>query len=61
MLIVWGENDQIIPAAGAESCRHDLKNVDCQLLDAGHFDPETNGAEIAGRMRDFPGKRVRGE
>lgn len=47
MLIVWGKNDQIFPAAGAEPYRRDLKNVDYHLLDAGHFALESNGDEIA--------------
>jgi pimeloyl-ACP methyl ester carboxylesterase len=61
VLIVWGKNDQIFPAAGAEPYRRDLKTVDFHLLDAGHFALETKGAEIAGLMRDFLGKHVRGD
>jgi pimeloyl-ACP methyl ester carboxylesterase len=61
VLIVWGKNDQIFPAAGADPYRRDLKNIDFHLLDAGHFALETNGAEIVGLMRDFLGKHVRGE
>jgi pimeloyl-ACP methyl ester carboxylesterase len=59
MLIVWGKNDQIFPAAGAEPYRRDLKDIEFHLLDAGHFALETNGAEIAGLMRDFLGKHLR--
>jgi pimeloyl-ACP methyl ester carboxylesterase len=61
VLIVWGKNDRIFPAAGAEPYRRDLKDVDFHLLDAGHFALETNGAEIVGLMRDFLGKHLRGE
>jgi pimeloyl-ACP methyl ester carboxylesterase len=61
VLIVWGKNDRIFPAAGAEPYRRDLKNIDFHLIDAGHFALETNGAEIAGLMRDFLGKHLRGE
>jgi pimeloyl-ACP methyl ester carboxylesterase len=61
VLIVWGKHDQIFPAAGAEPYRRDLKTIDFHLLDAGHFALETNGAEIAGLMRDFLGKHLRGE
>jgi pimeloyl-ACP methyl ester carboxylesterase len=61
VLIVWGKNDQIFPAAGAEPYRRDLKHIDFHLLDAGHFALETNVAEIAGLMRDFLGKHLRGE
>ena len=58
MLIAWGKNDQIFPAAGAEPYKRDLKTIDYHLLDAGHFALETNGDEIAKLMRDFLGKHV---
>ena len=41
MLIVWGKNDQIFPAAGAEPYKRDLKTLEFHLLDAGHFALET--------------------
>jgi pimeloyl-ACP methyl ester carboxylesterase len=53
MLIVWGRNDQIFPAAGAEPYKRDLKTLEYHLLDAGHFALETNGDEIAKLMRKF--------
>lgn len=56
--IAWGKNDQIFPGAGAEAYKRDLKTLHFHLLDAGHFALETNGDEIAGRMRDFIGKHV---
>jgi pimeloyl-ACP methyl ester carboxylesterase len=58
MLIVWGKNDQIFPAAGAEPYKRDLKTLEYHLLDAGHFALETNGDEIAKLMREFLGKHV---
>ncbi len=58
MLIVWGKNDQIFPGAGAEPYKRDLKTLEFHLLDAGHFALETNGAEIAGFMREFLGKHL---
>jgi pimeloyl-ACP methyl ester carboxylesterase len=58
MLIAWGKNDKIFPAAGAEPYKRDLKTLEFHLLDAGHFALETNGPEIAGLMRDFLGKHV---
>jgi pimeloyl-ACP methyl ester carboxylesterase len=61
VLIVWGENDQIFPPAGAEPYKRDLKKLEYHLLDAGHFALETNGAEIVGLMREFLGKHVRGK
>lgn len=56
MLIVWGKNDQIFPAAGAEPYRRDLKNIDFHLLDAGHFALESNGNEIANHILAFLNK-----
>ena len=38
-LIVWGKNDQIFPPAGAEPYKRDLKTLDFNLLDTGHFVP----------------------
>jgi pimeloyl-ACP methyl ester carboxylesterase len=58
VLIAWGKNDQIFPAAGAEPYKRDLKTLHFHLLDAGHFALETNGDEIARLMRDFLGKHV---
>ena len=58
VLIVWGKNDKIFPAAGAETYKRDLKNLEFHLLDAGHFALETNGDEIAGLMREFLRKHV---
>jgi len=58
MLIVWGKNDKIFPAAGAEPYKRDLKTLEFHLLDAGHFALETNGEEMAERIREFMGKHV---
>lgn len=52
-LIVWGRNDEIFPAAGAEAFKRDLLNIDFHLLDAGHFALESNGPEIARLTRQF--------
>jgi pimeloyl-ACP methyl ester carboxylesterase len=53
LLIVWGKNDQIFPAAGAEPYKRDLKTLEYHLLDAGHFALETDGDTIARLMREF--------
>jgi len=58
MLVAWGKNDQIFPAAGAEPYKRDLKTLEFHLLDAGHFALETNGEEIAALMRDFFGRHM---
>ncbi len=52
-LIVWGANDAIFPAEGATPYLRDLPNAELHLLDAGHFALETNGPEIADKIRDF--------
>jgi pimeloyl-ACP methyl ester carboxylesterase len=58
MLIVWGENDEIFPAAGAEPYKRDLENLEYYLLDTGHFALETHVDEIADRMRTFLRREV---
>ncbi len=52
-LIVWGKNDEIFPAAGAEPYQRDLNNLEYHLIDTGHFALETHGDAIAELMRDF--------
>jgi pimeloyl-ACP methyl ester carboxylesterase len=56
-LIVWGKNDHIFPAAGAEPYRRDLKNLEFHLLDTGHFALEEDGARIAELIRGFLGRQ----
>ena len=53
MLIVWGKNDVIFPAEGAEPYKRDLNNIEFHLLDTGHFALEEDGDVIADRMRQF--------
>lgn len=52
-LIVWGENDEIFPAAGAHPYKRDLKNIDFHLLDTGHFALEEDSESIAEHIRYF--------
>ena len=52
-LIVWGQNDEIFPAAGAHPYKRDLKEVDFHLLDTGHFALEEDSAVIAEHIRRF--------
>jgi pimeloyl-ACP methyl ester carboxylesterase len=58
VLIVWGGNDQIFPAAGAAPYKRDLRTVEFHLLNAGHFALESDGDLIARLMRDFLGRHV---
>jgi pimeloyl-ACP methyl ester carboxylesterase len=52
-LIVWGQNDEIFPAAGAHPYKRDLKDLEFHLLDTGHFALEEDGAVIAQLIREF--------
>ncbi len=57
-LIVWGKNDVIFPPEGAEPYKRDLKNLDFNLLDTGHFALEEKGDVIADKIRAFMQDRV---
>lgn len=59
MLIVWGKNDFIFPAEGAEPYKRDLKNLEFHLLDTGHFALEEDGEVIAGYINNFLDKQVK--
>jgi len=52
-LIVWGKNDYIFPAEGAEPYKHDLPNLEFHLLDTGHFALEEEGDAITAHIRRF--------
>lgn len=60
-LIVWGKNDKIFPADGAYPYKRDLKNLEFHLLDTGHFALEEDGPQIAGYIRAFLSKNVKGK
>ena len=60
-LIVWGKNDQIFPAEGAEPYKRDLKNIEFHLLDTGHFALEEEGDRIAQLIQSFLAKQVTGK
>lgn len=57
-LIVWGKNDQIFPAQGAEPYKRDLKNLEFHLLNTGHFALEEDGDRVAALIRDFMVRKV---
>jgi pimeloyl-ACP methyl ester carboxylesterase len=59
-LIVWGKNDFIFPAEGAEPYKRDLKNLEFHLLDTGHFALEEDGDVVAKYIDDFLAKHVPG-
>ena len=58
MLIVWGRNDEIFPAAAPSRTNETLRRSSYHLLDAGHFALETNEDEIAKLMREFLAKHI---
>ncbi len=58
MLVVWGKNDQIFPPAGAEPYKRDIKDIDFNLLDTGHFALEEDGDLIATKIRDWMERKV---
>lgn len=59
MLIVYGKNDYIFPASGAEAYKKDVINLEYHLFDAGHFALESVGNEIADKIRDFLSRKVK--
>jgi len=56
-LIVWGDKDEIFPAAGAYPYKRDLKNVDFHLLNTGHFALEEDVDVIADHIKRFLGDK----
>jgi pimeloyl-ACP methyl ester carboxylesterase len=59
VLVVWGKNDPVFAAAGAQAFLQDVPRAELHLLDTGHFALEEDGAEIAQLMRAFLAKNVR--
>lgn len=58
-LVMWGKNDEIFIAPGAEPYKRDNPNAEVHLLDTGHFALETHGNEIATHILTFLGKNVK--
>lgn len=52
-LIVWGKNDPIFGAPGAEAFRRDLPDAEIHLLDTGHFALEDHAEVIADHITRF--------
>ncbi|MGS2763073.1 alpha/beta fold hydrolase [Sinomicrobium sp. M5D2P9] len=55
MLIVWGKNDLFFPESGAAAYKKDLKKVDYNLYDTGHFALEEEGEKIIEKIKQFLG------
>ena len=56
-LVVWGKGDQIFTVEGAKAYAKDLKTVDLELYDTGHFALEEEHTAIAARIRRFFAER----
>jgi ketosteroid isomerase-like protein len=56
-LIVWGKNDPLFIAAGAEAYQRDLKDAELVLLDGGHFVLEEQAAAVADHIGRVFGTR----
>lgn len=53
LLIVWGKNDEFFPESGAEAFKKDVKNIDYNIYDTGHFALEEDGNAIIEKIRAF--------
>ena len=58
VLAIWGKNDPIFAAPGAEAFKRDDAKAEIRLLDTGHFALEEDAAVIAKEMRRFLGANV---
>ncbi|WP_255397138.1 alpha/beta fold hydrolase [Reichenbachiella sp. 5M10] len=59
MLIVWGKNDEYFPEQGAEAFKKDVKNLDYNIYNTGHFALEEDGTEIIKKIRTFMKKTLK--
>jgi len=53
VLVVWGRNDAFFPVSGAEGYKRDVKDIDYNILDTGHFALEEDYKVITEKMRRF--------
>ena len=53
LLIVWGKNDAFFPESGAIAFKKDVKNIDYNIYDTGHFALEEDGDAIIQKIRSF--------
>ena len=58
-LVVWGKNDPIFTVNGVENgYKKDLKNIEVNYYDGGHFALEEYGDDIAAKIQSFLSKNV---
>ncbi|WP_299244243.1 alpha/beta hydrolase [uncultured Aquimarina sp.] len=53
LLIVWGKNDKFFPETGAEAFKRDVKKIDYNIFDTGHFVLEEDGNAVIEKVRSF--------
>ncbi len=53
LLIVWGKNDAFFPESGAKAFKTDVRHIDYNIYNTGHFALEEDGNEIINKMRIF--------
>lgn len=53
VLAVWGQNDEIFAAAGAEAFRQDVPSARIELIDGGHFLLESHLDEVVRIIREW--------
>jgi pimeloyl-ACP methyl ester carboxylesterase len=59
-LVVWGKNDPFFTVKGVEEgYKKDLKNIEVNYFDGGHFALEEYTDEIAAKIREFLGRNVK--
>ena len=59
LLAVWGKHDPFFLPPGAEAYRRDIPDAEVHFLDTGHFAIETHAAEIADRIGEFLGRKMK--
>lgn len=59
MLIVWGKNDVLFTQPGAEGYKKDVKDIDYNILDTGHFPLEEEAPFIIEKMSSFLDKHAK--
>ena len=59
LLAVWGQNDPFFLPSGAQAFKRDLPGAEVSLFDTGHFALETHHDEIAARIVDFLGRKLK--
>ena len=56
LLIAWGKNDEFFPESGAAAFKKDVKNIDYNIYDTGHFALEEDGVDIIEKIKVFMSK-----